>query len=189
MPQPPGPVPGGVVDTVPVTLPGAPPTARAHPPGRRRVPPGLPELALLLIGAEICRHLGWPIRTVGLAFAAGAVVTAVLAFLGARRACIHDTWSSLVVTLGFVAAVGLTFAHIVLLLSGVFLRDYETCVDLALTSQAEQACQERLERTVRDRLIGSSDASGAGLSTAFGDLRPGRSLSVASSSVGGPSGV
>jgi hypothetical protein len=135
-----------MVDTGDVAQLGSP--AREDPPGARRRGTFLPELALLVLGAEVCRHLAWPVRSAGLAFAVAAVVVGATAYGRVRYA--GGRWQLFAVTAGLVAAGLLVSAHLVLLLSGLFLPDYEECVRRALTRGAEQACQQQLDLRIAE---------------------------------------
>lgn len=139
-----------MVDTGPVTHLGSPP--RPGAPGSPPTRTLLPEFLLLVLGAEVCRHLAWPVRSVGLAFAVAAVVVGVLAYGRVRYE--GGRWQTFAVTVGLVAAGVLVFSHVLLLISGLFLSDYEDCVRGALTRSAEQACQQQLEDRIAEVLDG-----------------------------------
>lgn len=129
----------------------APPSTQARPARAA----GFVELALLLLGAEVCRHLEWPWRTAGLAFAVGAVVAAVVVLVRLRRTPQGPRRRVLAGAIGLAVAISFVLGHVFLLLSGVLLREYEQCFDSALTRQARQTCEESMTQDLRDRMLGT----------------------------------
>lgn len=130
---------GRILDTVRVSRVDPSPSEISQPRPTR----GLLEFVLLLVGAEVCRHLDFPVRAVGVLFAMGAVVVAVVMLTRLPRDA-RSQRTTVLLSLGTVAAAGLLLWHVGLLVVSPFFTDYERCLDLALTREAEQTCRQDL---------------------------------------------
>lgn len=105
---------------------------------------GAVEFVLLVIGAEVCRHLDVPLRAAGVLFAGAAIV--VGSWLLRRRGPLRrHARSTGFVALGLALAGVLLIWHVALLAVQPFVGDYEQCVERALTREARQSCQDDLQ--------------------------------------------
>lgn len=135
-------MPHRVFDTSHVTRvdPDPPPAASVGRPTHSR---GGAECVLLLIGAEVCRHVDFPFRAAGVVFAVAAMILGVWLMTRRGRPA-RSRRLSIVMVLGTSLAGVLLIWHVALLVFQPVIGDYERCLGQALTQQAQQSCQDGL---------------------------------------------